>query len=88
WIIDHQQLIALFEIFRKLISSLSITETDQQIIISGFDGAAFIRDINKYWRTTKLATQLFNTVSRRSISFYKFFAPEIYYEHQGLKNYT
>ncbi|MFO5854606.1 hypothetical protein [Klebsiella pneumoniae] len=67
--------------------SLSITETDQEIIISGFDGAAFIRDINKYWRTTKLATQLFNTVSRRSISFYKFFAPEIYYMLEAVKNY-
>lgn len=77
----------MIDSFRKLMGSLSITETDQEIIISGFDGAAFIRDINKYWRTTKLATQLFNTVSRRSISFYKFFAPEIYYMLEAVKNY-
>ncbi|ATN94712.1 DarB-like antirestriction [Pseudomonas phage SL2] len=67
--------------------TLSITETDQEIIISGFDGAAFIRDINKYWRTTKLSTQLFNTVSRSSVSFYKFFAPEVYYMLEAVKNY-
>ncbi|BDR26409.1 hypothetical protein RVBP18_0640 [Pseudomonas phage sp. LC] len=77
----------MIDSFRKIMGSLSITETDQEIIISGFDGAAFIRDINKYWRTTKLATQLFNTVSRRSISFYKFFAPEIYYMLEAVKNY-
>lgn len=77
----------MFDTVRRLASQIKVKETPDEIIITGFDGRSLARDISKYWRTNKIAQNMFNTVSFREISFYKFFAPEVYYILDALKNY-
>lgn len=73
--------------FRTLFGGVSIKETSTEIVVSGIRAKDIVRDMDKYWKTTRISQNIFNTVSGGSFSFYKFFAPEITYILENIKNY-
>ena len=77
----------MFDFYRKMMGVVEGRETDTEVQISGIDGVALVRDINKHWKTEKISMYMFNSVSRSSISFYKFFALEMLYMIEEIKNY-
>lgn len=72
---------------RGLFRGLTVEERGDEIIVSGVDGNSIIRDINKHWKTTRITKNFFTSISRRRLSFYKFFAPEFTYLLDGISQY-
>lgn len=77
----------MFDSYRRIMGIIEAKETDTEIILSGMDGLSFVRDVNKHWKTEKITQYMFNTVNRSSISFYKFFALEVLYMVDEIRNY-
>lgn len=73
--------------FRTMFGSVSIKQTNTEIVVSGIRAKDLIRDMDKYWKTTRITQNMFNTVSGNSFSFYKFFAPEVVYILSQVKLY-
>jgi hypothetical protein len=65
--------------FRKLLGMVQAKETATEIVITGIDGVSLVRDITKYWKTSRIAANMFNRVSKSEISFYKYFGPDFLY---------
>lgn len=77
----------MFDSFRSILGNVSVKETAHEVVVSGIRAQDIIRDMNKFWKTTKLTMHLFNTVSGGSFTFYKFFAPEVMYMLENIKYY-
>lgn len=77
----------MIDSFRSIFGSVSVKETASEIVVSGVRAGDIIRDMNKFWKTTKLTINLFNTVSGSGFTFYKFFAPEVMYMLENIKFY-
>lgn len=77
----------MFDSFRSIFGGVTVKETATEIIVSGVRAYDIVRDMNKYWKTTKITANMFNDVSRGSFRFYKFFAPEIMYMLDGIMQY-
>lgn len=73
--------------FRTLFGSVNVKETSTEIVVSGIRAKDILRDMDKYWKTTRITQNMFNTVSGNSFSFYKFFAPEVMYCLENIKLY-
>lgn len=73
--------------FRTMFGGVTIKETPTEIVVSGIRAKDIIRDMDKYWKTTRITQNIFNTVSGNAFTFYKFFAPEICYILENVKNY-
>lgn len=73
--------------YRSLFGGVSIKETNTEIVVSGIRAKDIVRDMDKYWKTTRITQNIFNTISGNSFSFYKFFAPEIMYILENIKKY-
>ena len=73
--------------FRTMFGGVTIKETNTEIVVSGIRAKDIVRDMDKYWKTTRISQNIFNTVSGGSFSFYKFFAPEITYILENIKKY-
>ena len=76
----------MFDFYRKKTDVVQAKENDTEIFLSGIDGHALIRDINKHWKTTKITQYMFNKVDRSSVSFFKWFAVEVLYMVEEIKN--
>lgn len=72
---------------RSLFRGLTVEERGDEIIVDGVDGNSIVRDINKHWKTTRITKNFFTSMSRRRLSFYKFFAPEFTYLLDGISQY-
>lgn len=77
----------MIDSFRSIFGSVSVKETASEIVVFGVRAGDIIRDMNKFWKTTKLTINLFNTVSGSGFTFYKFFAPEVMYMLENIKFY-
>lgn len=77
----------MFDQFRTLFGSVNVKETSTEIVVSGIRAKDILRDMDKYWKTTRITQNMFNTVSGNSFSFYKFFAPEVMYCLENIKLY-
>lgn len=77
----------MYDSFRSIFGQVVVKETATEIVVSGIRANDIIRDMNKFWKTTKLTINLFNSVTGSSFSFYKFFAPEIMYMLENIKFY-
>uniref|UniRef100_A0AB39CD23 Type III restriction enzyme res subunit n=1 Tax=Pseudomonas phage RVTF4 TaxID=3236931 RepID=A0AB39CD23_9VIRU len=73
--------------FRKLAGIIQVKEQGNEIIISGINGLHLVRDISMYWKTSRIATNIFNYASRTELRFYKFFAPDFLYILDSVMNY-
>lgn len=70
-----------------MFGGVTVKETSTEIVVSGIRAKDIVRDMDKHWKTTRITQNIFNTVSGSSFSFYKFFAPEIMYILENIKNY-
>lgn len=77
----------MMDSFRTLFGGVAVKETNTEIVISGIRAKEIIRDMDKFWKTTRISQNMFNTVSNSSFSFYKFFAPEVMYIMENIKFY-
>lgn len=73
--------------FRSLFGTATVKETNTEIVVSGIRAMDIIRDMDKFWKTTRISQNIFNTQSKGSFSFYKFFAPEVMYILENIKGY-
>jgi hypothetical protein len=62
-------------------------EHGQTISLIGLDARAFVRDINKYWKTERITNNMFSHISNKEIRFEKFFAADILYILDAVMNY-
>lgn len=69
----------MYASFSRMLGIISVKETDSHIIINGIPGLRFIKDIYNFWKTSKIANNLFTSVSRSQVKFPKFFAIEVLY---------
>lgn len=77
----------VFSSIRSVFGNIEVKQTEKKIVVSGIRAGDIIRDINKFWKTTKITQNLFDTVSNRSFTFDKFFAPEVMYMLENIKYY-
>lgn len=62
-------------------------EWGDEIILSGLDARAFVRDINKFWKTERITANMFNSISNKELRFFKFFAADILYILEAVMAY-
>lgn len=74
--------IEMIDYARMLIGNMKIHEDHDKIHIDGIPGRDYTNDLFRVWRSSKIADNLFTRVKGSSLSFYKFFAPEIVYTLQ------
>lgn len=77
----------MFDQFRTMFGGVTIKQTPTEIVVSGIRAKDIVRDMDKYWKTTRITQNIFNTISGGSFTFYKFFAPEIIYILENIKKY-
>jgi hypothetical protein len=73
--------------FRRLMGVVVAKEQGNEIILSGVNGNHLVRDISKYWKTSRIATNIFNNASNTELRFYKWFAPDFLYILDSVMNY-
>lgn len=76
----------MFASFRRAFGAVKIRETDKEIFVEGVPADVMQRDFQKAFRTSRIATHMFNTFGRHSFSFYKFFALDIVFILDTLLN--
>lgn len=77
----------MFDSLRSVFGNVDVKETPKKIVVSGIRASDIIRDMNKFWKTTKITQNLFDTVSGGSFTFDKFFAPDVMYMLENIKYY-
>lgn len=77
----------MFSQIRSVFGSVEVNQTPTKIVVSGIRAHDIIRDMNKFWKTTKITQHLFSTVSGGKFTFDKFFAPEVVYMLENIKYY-
>lgn len=77
----------MFDSLRSVFGNVNVKETQKKIVVSGIRAGDIIRDMNKFWKTTKITQNLFDTVSNGSFTFDKFFAPDVVYMLENIKYY-
>lgn len=73
--------------FRRLAGVVVAKEQGQEIILSGVNGKHLVRDIDKYWKTSRIAANLFNNATSTELRFDSFFAPDFLYILDSVMNY-
>jgi hypothetical protein len=74
----------MFSGFKRLIGSIDVFEDEKLIHIEGLPADVIARDITKIWSTSKIAMFMFTKMGRSSVSFNKFFAPDIVYTFETI----
>jgi hypothetical protein len=69
----------MFSGIRRLVGSVSVKQTDREILVSGIPADVMQRDIAKIWKTSRITDNMFNKIGRNEFSFNLFFAPDIVY---------
>lgn len=73
---------------RRLIGSISVKEDEHLIHIDGLPANVIAHDIGKIWKTSRIGNYMFTSYSRSSISFNKWFAPDVLYTLQEVVKRT
>lgn len=76
----------MYASFSRMLGIISVKETDSHIIVNGIPGLRFQKDIYNFWKTSKIANNIFTSVSRSSVKFPKFFAIEVLYILEQLQD--
>ena len=62
---------------RRLLGAIDVFEEKGIITIKGIPTFTFTKDVEKYWKTTRLNNNMFITLKRSEVTFYSFFAIEV-----------
>ncbi|MNB61184.1 hypothetical protein D3C75_75750 [compost metagenome] len=76
----------MYASFSRMLGIISVKETDSHIIVNGIPGLRFQKDIYNFWKTSKIANNIFTSVSRSSVKFPKWFAIEVLYILEQLQD--
>jgi SNF2 family DNA or RNA helicase len=71
--------LTMFGALRRTFGLIKVTETADQIEVSGVPAEVIQRDISKIWNSSRINTFMFTSVNRNGFKFPKFFAVEIHY---------
>lgn len=74
----------MFSGLRRLLGLIKVTESGDQIRISGLPGNVVSRDIATMWGSNKIAVNMFTHMDDSNVSFNRFFAPDIVYAFQKI----
>ena len=69
----------MFSSVRRVLGAIKVTQTSKEIVISGIPTEALTKSIHAIWKTSRINKHLFSTVSRNTLAFPLFFAPDVYY---------
>lgn len=69
----------MFDYLRKALGFINVEEKNDLITITGFNAPLVSRDINKVWKTSKVAGYIFKDITSSKIVFHSFFAIEVEY---------
>lgn len=67
----------MFASFRRAFGAVYVRETEKEIFVEGIPADVMQRDFQRIFRTSRIASHMFNTFGKNSFSFYKFFALDI-----------
>lgn len=73
--------------FRRMMGAVLAKEQGNEIILSGINGHHLVRDISKYWKTSRIAANIFNNATGSELRFDKFFAPDFLYILDSVMQY-
>ncbi len=76
----------MFSSMRKWIGNIHVVEEGNFVTIEGLPTYQYMNDMSRIWRTSKIGMHLFNKVTASSVSFNKFFVPEVIYTLEGVLN--
>ena len=76
----------MFSSIRRLIGNIKVWEDGDIIYISGLPADKITKDIYNQWATGKINTWMFNTCTKSSLSFHRFFATDVLYTLQTIAN--
>lgn len=77
---------AMFSGLARAVGYVTVRETATQIAISGLPADVIAKDISKIWKTTQINKFMFSELGSSSMSFPKFFAPELRYTLMALRD--
>lgn len=63
----------------RLLGIVSVRETPTHIIIDGLSGLRFAKDIQTFWKTSKISKYMFTSIRSSQVKFPKFYAIEVLY---------
>lgn len=67
----------MFSRLRDLISGITVQDRGHEITIRGFNTEKFRNAIKRHWKSGRIDAHLFHNVTRSSVSFPTFFAPDV-----------
>lgn len=85
----------MFSTIKRFVGAISVREVHDQIVVEGLPAMTVERDIREIWSTSKIGSTMFTRYDRSSLTFNKFFAPDVVYTletviaHRGtrIRNY-
>jgi Cdc6-like AAA superfamily ATPase len=69
----------MFSSFRKTFGLIKATQLEEEILVEGVPGHFITVDIGNIWKTSKIAPNLFNKITRSTFSVPNFFALDLLY---------
>jgi superfamily II DNA or RNA helicase len=69
----------VFSTVKRFVGSISVHEVHDQIVVEGLPAMTVSRDIRDIWSTSKIGQHMFTKYDRSSLTFNKFFAPDVVY---------
>lgn len=74
----------MFSALRRALGMIQVTESGDQIKISGLPGDMVQRDIVGLWGTARITENMFSHIGKSDVSFNRWFAPDVVYAFQRL----
>lgn len=69
----------MFSGIRRVLGNIKVTQTGQSITITGIPANVMTRDIQRIWKTSKINMHMFTSISKNTVVFPTFFAPDVMY---------
>lgn len=69
----------MFSTVKRFVGAISVHEAHDQIVVEGLPAMTVQRDIRDIWSTSKIGQHMFTKYDRSSLTFNKFFAPDVVY---------
>jgi hypothetical protein len=69
----------VFSTIKRYVGAITVREVHDQIVVEGLPAMTVQRDIREIWATSKIGSFMFSKYDRSSLSFNKFFAPDVVY---------
>lgn len=74
----------MFGSLRKLVGNIHVYEEGNFVTIEGLPTYQYMNDMARIWRTSKIGMWLFSKVTGSTVTFNKFFVPDVIYTLQGV----